>query len=456
MNINDLKMYFFKIDSSRNGNLEAEEIENAKKEGSIFSTILEVNMNYETYIQKIVSVYREQIDDFNADKNVPYRKETSPEAQSQIWDEASEVVTQEYINTGDNRFNINTAEGIPVSKELDFNSEDGIYMLKHLSFDSETFKNIPSKNLPKDFNPDAIIENGKNPGINIRKMHLMGYTGKNVIVACIDTPILTEHSGIKSNIIGYEVMDKTFSQEEAYYHGQAVADILAGKETGTAPDSKLIYFAGSDFGDDRLQALKRIVEINRASDEQDKIKVLSISWDVDESEEIYPEYKALIQELVKDDVFIATAGDSMINGVLGGVMIEKGCLEKINQMGNPDDFSNYTGTSDYGAINPEKTLFVPAGDRTVASAMGENKYRHDSKASTSWSVPALAGIYASTLQCAKEHNITLTPEKFRDWALETGVPINNRSGDFAGYAIDAEALCKKIIDKGAEAHKFGL
>ena len=54
--------------------------------------------------------------------------------------------------------------------------------------------------------------------------------------------------------------------------------ILVGKEDGIAPDSKLVYFSSSGSTADRLQALRRIVEINKNSSPDDKIKVLSIRF----------------------------------------------------------------------------------------------------------------------------------------------------------------------------------
>lgn len=95
---------------------------------------------------------------------------------------------------------------MPVSPDLNFNTEDGEYMLKYLSFDSQAFKNTPVENLPPGWNPDKIIENGMAHGQNIDKMHSMGYTGKNITVAVIDTPILL-HDDIRSSLVGYECMD---------------------------------------------------------------------------------------------------------------------------------------------------------------------------------------------------------------------------------------------------------
>lgn len=461
MKLDDIRQYFFKIDTSKNGIIENNEIEAAKQNSSIFNAVLEVGMNRDTYMQKAVNTFRDniEIEDSNATKNLPYQLQPSSEAQSFNWEPITKILTKDEVDA--KPFSINTAENTPISKDLNFNNSDGEYMLKHLSFDNDTFKNTPAENLPKDFKPDEIIEKGRDAGCNTKAMHAMGYTGKGVKVAIIDTQILTNHESIKSSIVGYEVMNNGLANEnEAYYHGQAVADILVGKEDGIAPDSKLVYFgakcSGAGITADNLQALRRIVEINKNSSPEDKIKVLSISWSIDverHGEQVYNEYNDLLKQLHDDGVFLSIAGGSMLNKDINGVEMDFGGLEKKSQNGNPDDYSNYTGYSDFGFDNP---LLIPAGDRTVASARGENEYRHDSQCSTSWTVPALAGFYTCALQCANENGIELTPAKFYELAKETGQPIFNENNEETGRAIDAKALCEKIIELAKSEHSFGV
>ncbi len=453
MKLEHLREYFFKVDTSRNNNIEAEELNAAQKSSSIFSSIIKVGMNYQDFMQEAVERLRPQleIDDLNSNKNLPYRLEPSSNKQEKDWDVATRILLKEEIEP--KRFDINTAEDTPMPAEMNFNTPEGKYMLKHLSFTETSFKNIPKKNLPEGFDVKQIIESGKNPGVNTKSMHAMGYTGKGVKVAIIDTPILTEHSGIKTSLKGYEVMNTAMiNDNDANFHGQAVADILCGDESGVAPDSDLVYFAESS-SKDRLQALKRIVEINKNSAPEERIKILSISWDFDEDAPEYGEYSALLKQLANDGVFISTAGFSMLDESVNGVKINYGILEKNDATGNPDDFSNYTGHSNFG--DNTNALLIPAGDRTVASARDVNQYRHDSIGSTSWTTPALSGFYACALQCAKENGVELTPEKFYTLALETGVEIKN-NGESCGKAINAQALCEKIIELAKQEHSFGL
>ena len=97
-----------------------------------------------------------------------------------------------------------------------------------------------------------------------------------------------------------------------------------------------------------------------------------------------------------------------------------------------------------------------SGVRCLRRGCSENEYRHDSTSSTSWTVPALAGFYTCALQCANENGIELTPAKFYELAKETGQPIFNENNEETGRAIDAKALCEKIIELAKSEHSFGI
>ena len=350
-------------------------------------------------------------------------------------------------------FGVCTSESIPVSDDLNFNTVDGKFMLKHMSFDDKTFQNTPKEHLPQSWEPQQIIEEGRSIGQNVCKMHNMGYTGKDITVAVIDSPIIM-HQDIESSLVRYEQMDNTDKYNQpADFHGQAVADIISGDKDGVAPDSNLVYFAatggvkGEPMLNDRLQALRKIIELNQNASPEDKIRVVSLSWGVNEDEEGYDEYIQLLQTLINNGVFVVTGDMNMGNGNIYGTNMPYQVLQKKEQMGDQNDFSNYVATTGQPGREDE-TLCILSGDRTVASAISSDKYRHDSQSSTSWAAPALAGIYTCALQCAKENDVELTPQKFWQWALETGVPVNYENGEFGGKAIDTEALCKYIEQQG--------
>ncbi len=80
-----------------------------------------------------------------------------------------------------------------------------------LSNESEKMKDIVfdkytkwTDKLPKGFNPKAVMENGKNPGLGIRSIHKKGITGKGVNIAIIDQPLLLQHMEYCKQVKLYE------------------------------------------------------------------------------------------------------------------------------------------------------------------------------------------------------------------------------------------------------------
>lgn len=373
---------------------------------------------------------------------------SQPQKKLKEWNNPDHIFSKEEIHQ--DVYNVNAQEVEPLSSDLNFNNPDGEYMLKFLNFNSATFLNTPKENLPKGWNPDEIIEQGRSIGQNSDKMHEMGYTGKGISVAIIDSPIIL-HNDLKSSLVSYNKMANVKqTSPDAYYHGQAVSDIFVGDKDGVAPDANLHYYAAAGIQgnknsqtDDRLRGLRQIIEHNSKCQPQDKIRVVSLSWGLNEGDYGYDEFKDMVKRLYEDDVFVACGGMTMINESITGADFGWNILEKKDQTKPQNDFSNYEA-SWCVSNNTERTLCILSGDRTVASAMSNSQYRHDSKGSTSWTAPAIAGIYTCALQCANENGIELTPKLFWEYALKTGVPVNDAEGNFAGKAIDCEALCKYI------------
>ena len=155
VDINKIQEYFFKIDSSKDGILQKDEVLNAQKENTIFSQIIKENMNDETFYNLTVE-YDKNSPQF---QEKPYKLEEPAAPQNWEWDIVSRVLTKEEVDN--NIFNINSREGVAIPSDINFNSEDGKYMIKHLSFDSETFKDTKPENLPPNFEPDKVLELGK-------------------------------------------------------------------------------------------------------------------------------------------------------------------------------------------------------------------------------------------------------------------------------------------------------
>ena len=61
--------------------------------------------------------------------------------------------------------------------------KDRMNDLMYADFDNKT---IWPESMPDSFNPEKIMELGKNPGLGVNKLHKQGITGKGVSIAIID------------------------------------------------------------------------------------------------------------------------------------------------------------------------------------------------------------------------------------------------------------------------------
>ena len=163
--------------------------------------------------------------------------------------------------------------------ELDLT--DKFDILINSSFDTKT--RWPSE-LPERFNPDLILEAGKNPGLGLRELHKAGITGRNVGIAIIDYPLLTGHTEYRKRLKLYEEVQ--VGRGYAHMHGTAMSSIALGKTIGTAPSANLYFIsayntkrqkkgtsrAKLDFSN-TARAVNRLLEINERLPEKKKIRV---------------------------------------------------------------------------------------------------------------------------------------------------------------------------------------
>lgn len=73
-----------------------------------------------------------------------------------------------------------------------------------------------------------ILENGKDPGLNISQLHAQGITCKNVTVAIIDQPLLPDQPEYSGKVEKYHTVGLTDKDARSSMHGPSVASLLAG------------------------------------------------------------------------------------------------------------------------------------------------------------------------------------------------------------------------------------
>lgn len=322
----------------------------------------------------------------------------------------------------------------------DMDLRNNLNELFHSDFDSKT--KWP-KSIPVGFNPDTIMEMGRNPGLNIRKLHKEGITGKGIGIAIIDQNLLVDHCEYKDQLRMYEEIHIQKSGPFAQMHGPAVASIAVGKTVGVAPQADLYYISswdGSLFAwikyklfntrdinpKSKVKSIYRVLEINRTLPLDQKIRVISISFGSDRRN-----FLKAIKDAAKEGVFVISSSLTLTHS-LKFQGLGRECLS------NPDDFNSYLPGSFWANMfykNPEmlndSTLLVPMDSRCTASQSGEKSYVFYSNGGWSWSIPYVAGLYA--LACQVKPSVT--PHEFWNKALDTGNIIE--------------------IDKDGKKYKFG-
>ncbi|MDE5616077.1 MAG: S8/S53 family peptidase [Alphaproteobacteria bacterium] len=303
--------------------------------------------------------------------------------------------------------------------------------LPYIRFDNRVVFPATDK-LPAGFNPTRVFEDGKDPGLRIKELHKRGITGRGIRVAIIDQPLDTEHIEYKDNLIHYEQIGHD-DKEMVSMHGPAVASLLCGKTTGVAPDIQLIYFAANNLkpADDKDQplpgnserkvyagnyakALRKILFMNTALPDGEKIDAVSISWGQLHDN---PETSDLLRKLAESGVMVLTTDSKRTYG-------KDARFTTIDRQMNADadnpesyDPGFWRDFKDYA---PEQIL-VPAGGRTIAGFGGHDNYvYYGANSGMSWATPYLVGVYA----LAKQTNPQLTPQKFFELAHQTGSAMN--------------------------------
>ena len=83
--------------------------------------------------------------------------------------------------------------------------------LMYTEFDSRTNWSASDK-MSSDFDPQKVMEVGKNPGLGVRSLHKEGITGRGVRIAILDQPLLVDHQEYADRLRLYEEVDTEYEQ----------------------------------------------------------------------------------------------------------------------------------------------------------------------------------------------------------------------------------------------------
>lgn len=322
--------------------------------------------------------------------------------------------------------------------------KDRVNDLIYADFDSKT---IWPETMPDSFEPQKIMEIGKNPGLGVEKLHKQGITGKGVGIAIIDQALLVDHEEYKDRLKMYEEIH--WSDSEAQMHGSAVVSIAVGKTVGVAPEADLYYIAEQN-GEVKNRAfvydftwlamsIDRILEVNQSLPKDKKIRVISISVGWDKSQKGYDEVMTAVENAKKQGVFVVSSSlletyGYMFNGLGKDPLkspdepssYEPGLFWADSYYKNDKEF--YSNIAKSVGIKISEVLLVPMDSRTTASPTGNTDYVFYRTGGWSWSIPYIAGLYALACQV----NPDITPDVFWTKALETGdtIKIQNSNKEY--------------------------
>ena len=300
--------------------------------------------------------------------------------------------------------------------------------IPNISFNSET---VWPKDMPSGYDPTAIMNAGKNPGLGVDALHSEGITGKGVSVAIIDQTLFTGHREYKDNLALYEEIH-VMPDEPASMHGSAVASIAVGKSCGVAPDAKLYYWAvnlakdpysqsASDadiaFSDGAAAAVDRMLAVNDTLPQNEKIRVLTISRGFRNLKDAGVQtFLKAIKRAQNAGIFVLTTSTFQYSDFMSRDTDFAG-LGKASLTGDADNLSTYT-LGRFEQAHAEtycNKLLVPMDFRTTADPSGTSDYAFYSDGGFSWVAPYLAGLYALSVQTKPD----ITPQIFWKAALNT-------------------------------------
>ena len=279
-----------------------------------------------------------------------------------------------------------------------------IELLEKMPFDSQTIWPESDK-LPNGFNPEALLEEGKNPGLGIRSLHKLGIDGRGITIAIIDQPLLRNHIEYTDRIIEYEPVGLIAGFLSPQMHGSPVSSIAVGKTCGVAPKASLRYFAVQMWLPDNkpyCYIINKLIDFNKDKDISQQIRVVSISTGIFSQQANFEEWQDSLAKAEKSGILVVTCDLAFLR---------YGTLAYIHGR-DIDEPSSYR-RGKYG--RNDSVLLIPTGNKTIASYNGPDVYTYDRVGGMSWAAPYMAGLAALAYQVKPD----IEPQKIVELWIQT-------------------------------------
>ena len=308
----------------------------------------------------------------------------------------------------------NTKNGVSL---VNLDLREHAKLLEKIPFDSRT-KWPSADKLPDGFEPARLLEEGKNPGLGIHRLHQRGIDGRGVSIAILDQRLLKNHIEYASQLMQYEEIDVRGMPPQM--HGAPVASIAVGKTCGVAPRTALSYFAMrmTAMPDNQIYCdiIDKIIESNENGSASEQIRVVSISTGTFRRQANFEHWKKTLKKAEQHGILVVTCAQDWLT---------YGMLARIPGR-NPDDPNSYQ-SGKYG-VRPG-ALLVPAGNRTTASHQGPEVYTYWTEGGMSWAAPYLAGLAALAYQVDPKIEPKTIVKLWVETAVQTDAgPIVNPTG----------------------------
>jgi hypothetical protein len=292
--------------------------------------------------------------------------------------------------------------------------------LARLSFNTATVWPEASR-LPAGFDPQALLEQGRNPGLGVRGLHAKGLDGRGIGLAIIDQPLVRDHREYAGRMVRYEEVGVEGFPPQM--HGPAVASIAVGKRCGVAPGAALHYSAIPMWSWRSCAPYREVIESilthNRGATGEQRIRVVSISAGRFSQWEDYADWQEALAEAAAQGVLVITCDADWL---------QYGTLQRL-ESADPDDPAAHV-PSRYWA--PDDALDVPAANRTIAGPEGPEAYTYDRIGGRSWAAPYLAGLAALAFQVNPELDPAAIVGLWQETATKTDVgPVVTPTGFLA-------------------------
>lgn len=306
-----------------------------------------------------------------------------------------------------------------------------------LTFDTLT---VFPETLPENFQPEQVLEDGKNPGLGLHALHEAGYTGKGVNVGIVDQQ-LAGHREYAGRVRYYADLDEYAPGMTVVssMHGPAVTSLLGGTTTGVAPEVNIYYVSYNQAGaannnfEPYVEAINQLLDLNEVLPEEDKMCVISVSRG---GFSIYDNanYQRLKQRAAEQGVYLLVVD----------------AYEQYFQYSGRDLSDDPDAASSYhpavrmlGKTATLDSVYLPADRRSFASPVGPEEYTYYTVGGASWAVPYAAGLFA----LARQVDADVRFEDFAKIAAETAAEV---TVNFEGTVIQSHIKTKPIARESNE------